>query len=141
MGRPVRLIIDTDPGVDDAIALLIVLAWPQLELTGVTTVGGNVPLARSTRNALAILDYAGRLDVLRLHLCRGLQRLHPAKEKQAMSIGFNVTEPLEKEIETLKERGATFHGPIVDNPDEPIRLAFFTDPDGNPLYLCEEKPR
>lgn len=63
MGSPVKLIIDTDPGVDDAIALLLALAWPQLELMGVTTVGGNVPLARSTRNALAILDYAGRRDV------------------------------------------------------------------------------
>ena len=63
MGVPVKLIIDTDPGVDDAIALLMALAWPQLELTGVTTVGGNVPLARSTRNALAILEYAGRPDV------------------------------------------------------------------------------
>ncbi len=63
MGGPVKLIIDTDPGVDDAVALLMALSSPQLELTGITTVGGNVPLARSTRNALAILDYAGRPDV------------------------------------------------------------------------------
>ncbi len=58
-----RIIIDTDPGVDDAIALLIALARPDWEVIGLTTVGGNVPLARGTRNALALLEYAGRPDV------------------------------------------------------------------------------
>ena len=63
MSQPLTLIIDTDPGVDDAIAILMALAWPGLELAGLTTVGGNVPLARATRNALALLEYAGRRDV------------------------------------------------------------------------------
>ena len=57
------MIIDTDPGVDDAIAILMALAGPSLEVVGLTTVGGNVPLARTTRNALALLEYAGRTDV------------------------------------------------------------------------------
>lgn len=61
---PRKVIIDTDPGVDDAIAILMALAWPNLELAGVTTVGGNVALARATRNALALLEYVGRQDVL-----------------------------------------------------------------------------
>ena len=47
----------------DAIAILMALAWPGLELVGLTTVGGNVPLARTTRNAMALLEYAGRKDV------------------------------------------------------------------------------
>ena len=55
--------IDTDPGVDDAIAILMALAWPGVDVLALTTVGGNVPLARSTRNALALLEYAGRTDV------------------------------------------------------------------------------
>ena len=63
MGRPVKVILDTDPGVDDAIAILMALAWPELELVGITTVGGNVHLARGTRNALALLEYAGRQTV------------------------------------------------------------------------------
>lgn len=63
MVQPVRLIIDTDPGVDDAVAILMALASPDVEVVGLTTVGGNVPLARSTRNALALLQAAGRLDV------------------------------------------------------------------------------
>ena len=58
-----RLIIDTDPGVDDAIAILLALAAPQVEVAGLTTVGGNVPRARATRNALALLQAAGRADI------------------------------------------------------------------------------
>ena len=60
---PLRLILDTDPGVDDAIAILMALAAPQAEVIGLTTVGGNVPRARATRNALALLQAAGRLDI------------------------------------------------------------------------------
>jgi catechol 2,3-dioxygenase-like lactoylglutathione lyase family enzyme len=55
----------------------------------------------------------------------------------SISIGFEVNEPLDKVVATLKSRGVKFHGPIVD--DDPVRLAFFGDPDGNALYLCETK--
>lgn len=58
-----RIVIDADPGVDDAIAILMALACPAFEIVGLTTVGGNVPLARGTRNALALLEYAGREDI------------------------------------------------------------------------------
>ena len=58
-----RLIIDTDPGVDDAVAILLALAASQVEVVGLTTVGGNVPRARATRNALALLQAAGRDDI------------------------------------------------------------------------------
>lgn len=58
-----RIIIDTDPGVDDAIAILMALAAPSVEIDGITVVGGNVPHARGLRNALALLDYAGRSDI------------------------------------------------------------------------------
>lgn len=63
MVQPARLIIDTDPGVDDAVAILMALASPDVEIVGLTTVGGNVSLARSTRNALALLQAAGRGDI------------------------------------------------------------------------------
>ena len=63
MVRPSRVIIDTDPGVDDAIAILMALASPGIDLAGLTTVGGNVPVSRGTRNALALLQYAGRQEV------------------------------------------------------------------------------
>lgn len=64
-----RLIIDTDPGVDDAIAILMALASPAWQIAGLTVAGGNVPLARGVRNALALLEYAGRADVPVLRGC------------------------------------------------------------------------
>ncbi len=58
------LIIDCDPGQDDAVALLLAMANPsELELLGVTVVAGNVPLARTVYNARVIRELAGRLDV------------------------------------------------------------------------------
>ena len=60
---PTKVIIDTDPGVDDAIAILMALASSSMDIIGLTTVGGNVPLARTTRNALALLEYMGRSDI------------------------------------------------------------------------------
>ena len=63
MTQPQALVIDTDPGVDDAVAILMALAAPGVDLLGLTAVGGNVPLARATRNALALLQAAGRSDV------------------------------------------------------------------------------
>jgi purine nucleosidase len=58
-----RVIFDTDPGVDDAMALLFLLRSPELELEAVTTVYGNVDVEQTTRNALIVLDIAGRADV------------------------------------------------------------------------------
>src|SRR3569833_36120 len=57
------LVIDTDPGFDDALALLLALASPEVDLRLVTTVRGNVDLARTTENALRVLHLAGRSDV------------------------------------------------------------------------------
>jgi pyrimidine-specific ribonucleoside hydrolase len=56
-------VIDTDPGIDDALALLLALASPEVELRLVTTVHGNVDLAQTTDNALRVLHLAGRSDV------------------------------------------------------------------------------
>ena len=61
-----KLVLDTDPGVDDAVAILMALAARNrfgAELLGLTTVGGNVSLRRATRNALALLGDAGASDV------------------------------------------------------------------------------
>ena len=57
------ILLDIDPGIDDAIALLMALSSPDVALLGVTTVGGNARLAHTTRNALRILEYAGRHDI------------------------------------------------------------------------------
>lgn len=58
-----RIIFDTDPGIDDAMALLLALASPEIEVLGVTTVFGNSHVEATTRNALNLLDLAGRSDI------------------------------------------------------------------------------
>jgi inosine-uridine nucleoside N-ribohydrolase len=58
-----RVIIDTDPGIDDAAALLLALASPALRLEAVTTAYGNGPVEACTRNALIVLETAGRGDI------------------------------------------------------------------------------
>ena len=59
-----QIIIDCDPGQDDAVALLLALGSPEeIELLAVTTVAGNVPLPRTSRNAQRILTLAGRSDI------------------------------------------------------------------------------
>jgi pyrimidine-specific ribonucleoside hydrolase len=61
--NPRPIILDCDPGHDDALAITLALARPELKLLGITTVGGNSPLANTTRNALRILALLGRNDV------------------------------------------------------------------------------
>jgi inosine-uridine nucleoside N-ribohydrolase len=60
---PIPIVVDCDPGHDDAIALLLALASPELELLGVTTTFGNQTLEKTTANALRVLELAGRSDV------------------------------------------------------------------------------
>ena len=59
----IPIILDCDPGHDDAIALLLALASPELEVLGVTTVHGNQTLEKTTQNALRVLDLVGRPDL------------------------------------------------------------------------------
>lgn len=58
-----KIIIDTDPGQDDAVAILLALASPELDVVGITAVAGNVPLQLTEKNALKICELAGRRDV------------------------------------------------------------------------------
>ena len=60
---PKKIILDCDPGHDDAIALLLALASPELDVLGVTTVAGNQTLDKTTANALRVLEFVGRGDV------------------------------------------------------------------------------
>ena len=57
------ILIDCDPGHDDAMALLLALASPEVELLGVTTVHGNQTLDKTTANAIRVLEFVGRPDV------------------------------------------------------------------------------
>lgn len=57
-----KIIIDTDPGQDDAVAILLAFASPELEIVGITAVAGNVPLPLTEKNARKICELAGRPD-------------------------------------------------------------------------------
>lgn len=58
-----RIILDTDPGIDDALALMLALASPEVQLEAITTVSGNVSVEHTTRNALSLLELTGRIDI------------------------------------------------------------------------------
>src|SRR6266700_3173605 len=60
---PHPIIIDTDPGIDDAVAILLALASPELEVLELVAVAGNLPLAATARNALCIVELAGRPEL------------------------------------------------------------------------------
>jgi len=72
--------------------------------------------------------------------------LHPAGDHSprpgtngATIAGFGVTRPIDDVVTALRQKGVSFKGPITDDANGSVRLAFFTDPDGNDLYLCESK--
>lgn len=58
-----RILLDTDPGIDDALAIFLALASPEITLEAITTVSGNVFVDHTTRNALSLLELAGRTEI------------------------------------------------------------------------------
>lgn len=58
-----KIIIDTDPGQDDAVAILLALASPELDVLGISCVAGNVPLPLTSKNARIVCELAGRTDI------------------------------------------------------------------------------
>ena len=91
-----KVLFDTDPGCDDAVALSIALASDEIEVVGVSTVAGNTPVGNTTHNALSILELFDRTDVPVARGCAG---------------------PLCRDLETAEE----IHGPggIRGGPPEP----------------------
>ncbi len=71
MPAPRRILIDCDPGIDDALALLLALRSPELRVEAVTVAAGNVPVDRGVSNALTLLELAGRADI---PVARGAER-------------------------------------------------------------------
>jgi len=75
---PRKIILDCDPGQDDAVALLLAMASPEeFDVLGITVVGGNVPLALTERNARMMCDLAGRKDMLVFAGCARPMRREP----------------------------------------------------------------
>src|SRR6202142_1648024 len=63
LAAPRRIILDTDPGIDDAMAILLTLRSSELKVEAITPVSGNVPLELTLTNALRLVEIAGRTDI------------------------------------------------------------------------------
>lgn len=102
---PEPVVIDTDPGVDDAIALLMALSSPQLDVVGLTTTAGNVPIGPATRNALAILESVGRTDI---PVARGATRPIRGRYAYAREVhtAEGLTHPLPAPVTRTIDTGA-----------------------------------
>ncbi len=79
-----RILLDTDPGVDDALAFLLAFSSPEISVEAVTTVDGNVDVERGTRNARQLLEFLGRTDV---PLARGAS--HPMLKEMGSAEDFH----------------------------------------------------
>jgi len=102
---PKRIIIDTDPGVDDALTFLLALASPEIKLEALTTVQGNVTLPKATRNALSVLEMANASHLPVAQGCSLPLVKAPHKSGEAVhgSSGMgksNLPEPINKPLET-----------------------------------------
>ena len=104
-----KIIIDTDPGQDDAVAILLALASPEeIELLGITAVAGNVPLALTAKNARIVCELAGRPDIPVYAGCEG---------------------PLGRALVTAEHvHGATgLNGPVLPDPVMPLQPGHAVD--------------
>jgi len=102
------IILDCDPGHDDAIALLLALASPEIELLGVTTVSGNQTLDKTTANALRVLEFAGRADV----------PVHAGADKPFLR---------ERDVAAHVHGESGLDGPALPGPSTPVREGHAVD--------------
>jgi inosine-uridine nucleoside N-ribohydrolase len=103
---PKPVILDVDPGHDDAVALMLACGHPDLDLLAVTTVAGNVSLEKTTHNALRVLSLVGCTDV---------------------PVGAGASEPLERPLHTAED----IHGKSgLDGPEEMPEAGFEADERG-----------
>ena len=142
---PTPIILDCDPGHDDAIAILLALASPELELVGVTTVSGNQTLDKTTANALRVLEFAGRADI---PVARGRRpaarararrrrarprRVGPRRARPAAADGAPVSRSTPSTSSPSEIRAATAGVTLVPTgPLTNIALLFSLHPDARP---------
>src|SRR5690606_8963478 len=107
---PRKIIIDTDPGQDDAVALLLALASPEeLEVLGVVAVAGNVSLEHNARNARKIVELAGRPDIAVYAGCsRPLRRQLVTAEHVHGDTGLNGPDLPEPTIQLQDQHGVDY---------------------------------
>src|SRR6266849_9321491 len=142
--RPSRVIIDMDGGIDDALALILALRSPELDVVGITAVSGNVPVQQATLNALRVVELLHRPDVW---VARGLANplirdpiratsYHGRDGLGDSKLPLPTTKPHEKnalglmseEILSTKTRGLSI---IATGPLTNIAALFTSNPDAS----------
>ena len=120
-----KIIIDTDPGQDDAVAILLALASPdEIEVLGITAVAGNVPLSLTERNARIVCELAGRPDIAVYAGCdRPLRRKLVTAEHVHGKTGLDGPELPEPKIKLQEKHGVDFIiDTILQEPENSISL-------------------
>ncbi len=123
-GHPIPLIIDSDPGLDDALAIGLAAASPEINLLAVTTVGGNADVTRCTENALRLLHAYGRDDVPVAEGAAGalLGSIVRATEVHGESgIGTTVLDPSPNRA--LPEGAVALMARLIEASPEPVAIA------------------
>ena len=125
-----KIIIDTDPGQDDAVAILLALASPdEIEVLGITAVAGNVPLSLTEKNARIVCELAGRPDIAVYAGCdRPLKRKLVTAEHVHGKTGLDGPKLPEPKIKLQEKHGVDF---IIDT--------ILQEP-GNSVSLCPLGP-
>jgi len=123
-GHPIPLIIDSDPGLDDALAIGLAAASPEIRLLAVTTVGGNADVTRCTENALRLLHAYGRDDVPVAEGAAGalLGSIVRATEVHGESGIGNARLPPSPN-RALPEGAVALMARLIEASDEPVALA------------------
>ena len=120
-----KIIIDTDPGQDDAVAILLALASPdEIEVLGITAVAGNVPLSLTERNARIVCELAGRPDIAVYAGCdRPLRRKLVTAEHVHGKTGLDGPELPEPKIKLREKHGVDFIiDTIMQEPENSVSL-------------------
>ncbi|HLX98597.1 MAG TPA: nucleoside hydrolase [Roseiarcus sp.] len=121
MSEPCRMIIDVDPGIDDAMAIVYALRRPGIKLEALTTTFGNTDTAISTENALRVLELLGRPDI---PVARGVSRslVHPFVRRADHVHGKNGIGDIELAAPKIKATGEHASDLIIrtakENPSE-----------------------
>lgn len=123
---PKKIIIDTDPGQDDAVAILLALASPEdVDVLGIVAVAGNVGLAQNARNALKVVELSGHTDVpVHAGAARPIRRALVTAEHVHGQTGLDGPDLPEPQIELRERHGVDF---IIDTlraePSNTVSLA------------------
>lgn len=136
---PTPIVLDCDPGHDDAIAILLALASPELDVLGISTVAGNSTVDKTTRNALRVLDLVGRDIPVACGAGRPLRReLHVAEHVHGTS-GLDGPELPEPTGVPIEAEAADAIAKWVGESDRPVTLVP-TGPLTNIATLLERHP-